>query len=78
MEERFSGAKDRKHGHNNQRKCKMQKDPNSKHPGNPGHNEKSKPTDNIDENEDFQIKGTVNIFNKTIEENFPNIKKSCP
>ena len=29
----------RKHGHNNQRKCKMQKDPNSKHPGNPGHNE---------------------------------------
>jgi hypothetical protein len=28
------------------RKCKMQKDPNSKHPGNPGHNEKTKPTDN--------------------------------
>ena len=36
----------REHGHNNQRKCKMQKDPNSKHPGNPGHNEKTKPTDN--------------------------------
>jgi hypothetical protein len=34
------------HRHNNQRKCKMQKDPNSKHPGNPGHNEKTKPTDN--------------------------------
>ena len=33
----------RKHGHNNQRKCKMQKDPNSKHLGNPGHNEKTKP-----------------------------------
>jgi hypothetical protein len=32
----------RKHGHNYQRKCKMQKDPNSKHPGNPGHNEKTK------------------------------------
>jgi DNA-binding protein H-NS len=32
----------RKHGHNNQRKCKMLKDPNSKHPGNPGHNEKTK------------------------------------
>jgi hypothetical protein len=31
----------RKHGHSNQRKCKMQKDPNSKHPGNPGHNEKT-------------------------------------
>jgi prefoldin subunit 5 len=29
----------RKHGHNNQRKCKIQKDPNSKHPGNSGHNE---------------------------------------
>ena len=36
----------RKHGHNNQRKCKIQKDPNSKHPGNPGHNEKTKPKDN--------------------------------
>jgi hypothetical protein len=36
----------RKHGNNNQRKCKMQKDPNSKHPGNPGHNEKIKPKDN--------------------------------
>jgi hypothetical protein len=33
----------RRHEHNNQRKCKMQKDPNSKHPGNPGHNEKTKP-----------------------------------
>jgi phage-related minor tail protein len=33
----------REDGHNNQRKCKMQKDPNSKHPGNPGHNEKTKP-----------------------------------
>ena len=30
----------------NQRKYKTQKDPNSKHPGNPGHNEKTKPTDN--------------------------------
>jgi hypothetical protein len=27
------------HGHNNQRKCKMQKDLKSKHPGNPGHND---------------------------------------
>jgi hypothetical protein len=35
----------REHGHNNQRKCKMQKDPNSKHPGNQGHNEKIKPMD---------------------------------
>ena len=28
----------------------------------------------IDENEDFQLKGPANIFNKIIEENFPNIK----
>ena len=40
--------KEAAHGHNNQRKCKMiltQKDPNPKHQGNPGHNEKSKPKD---------------------------------
>jgi hypothetical protein len=36
----------RKLGHRNQRKCKMQKDPNSKHLGNTGHNEKTKPKDN--------------------------------
>ena len=36
----------REHRHNNQRKYKIQKDPNSNHPGNPGHNEKTKPTDN--------------------------------
>jgi hypothetical protein len=29
----------------------------------------------IDENEDFQIKGPANMFNKIIEENFPNQKK---
>jgi hypothetical protein len=29
----------------------------------------------INENEDFQLKGSVNIFNKIIEENFPNLKK---
>jgi hypothetical protein len=28
----------------------------------------------IDENEDFQLKWPVNIFNKIIEENFPNLK----
>jgi chromosome segregation ATPase len=36
----------REHGHRNERKCKMQKDPNSKHPGNPGHNENTKPKNN--------------------------------
>ena len=29
----------------------------------------------IEKGEDFQLKGPVNIFNKIIEENFPNLKK---
>ena len=32
----------------------------------------------VDENEDFQLKGPENIFNKIIEENFPNLKKEMP
>ena len=32
----------------------------------------------IDENEDYQLKGPVNTFNKNIEENFPNLKKEMP
>jgi predicted ribosome quality control (RQC) complex YloA/Tae2 family protein len=32
----------------------------------------------VDENEDFQFKGPANIFNKIIEENFPNLKKEIP
>jgi hypothetical protein len=32
----------------------------------------------IDENEVFQLTGPVNIFNKIIEENFPNLKKAMP
>ena len=32
----------------------------------------------VDENEDFQINGPANIFNKIIEENFPNLKKEMP
>jgi hypothetical protein len=36
----------REHQHKNQRKYKMQKYHDSKHPGNPGHKEKTKPTDN--------------------------------
>ena len=32
----------------------------------------------IEENEDFQFKGPVNIFNKIIKENFPNLKKEMP
>jgi hypothetical protein len=32
----------------------------------------------IDRKEDFQIKRPVNIFNKIIEENSPNLKKEMP
>jgi hypothetical protein len=32
----------------------------------------------IDENEDFQLKGTVNVFNNIIKENFPNLKREMP
>ena len=32
----------------------------------------------VDENENFQLKGPANIFNKIIEENFPNLKKEMP
>jgi hypothetical protein len=32
----------------------------------------------IDENEDCQLKGPANILNKTIDENFPNLKKEMP
>jgi chromosome segregation ATPase len=32
----------------------------------------------VNENEDFQVKGPANIFNKIIEENLPNLKKEMP
>jgi hypothetical protein len=32
----------------------------------------------VNENEDFQLRGPANIFNKIIEENFPNLKKEMP
>jgi hypothetical protein len=32
----------------------------------------------VDENEDFQLNGLVNIFNKIIEKKFPNLKKEMP
>jgi hypothetical protein len=32
----------------------------------------------VDENEDFQLKEPAIIFNKIIEENFPNLKKEIP
>ena len=32
----------------------------------------------IEEREDSQLKGPVNIFNKIVEENFPNLRKEMP
>jgi hypothetical protein len=32
----------------------------------------------VDENEDFQLKGPVNIVDKIIEEDFPNLRKELP
>jgi hypothetical protein len=32
----------------------------------------------IEENKDFQLKGSENTFNKIIEGNFPNLKKETP
>jgi chromosome segregation ATPase len=32
----------------------------------------------VDGNEEFHLKGPANIFNKIIEENFPNLKKEMP
>ena len=32
----------------------------------------------IEESEDSQLKGPVNISNKIIEENFPNLKEEMP
>jgi hypothetical protein len=32
----------------------------------------------IEESEDSQLKRPANIFNKIIEENFPNLKKAMP
>jgi hypothetical protein len=32
----------------------------------------------IEDSEDSQVKGPINIFNKIIKENFPNLKKEMP
>jgi hypothetical protein len=32
----------------------------------------------IEEGEETQVKGTENVFNKIIEENFPNLNKEMP
>jgi hypothetical protein len=69
----------RKHGHNNQRKCKVQKDPKNIQEIQDTMRRPNLRIIGIDENEDFQLKEPVNIFNKIIEENFPNLKRErCP
>ena len=51
---------------------------NPKHPGNLGHDGKTKPKENRYRSKTSQLKGSVNILNKIIEENFPNLKKEMP
>ena len=53
----------------------MQKAPNPKHPGNPGHNEETKP---IDDRYRRELRFQIYIFNKILEENFSNLKKEMP
>ena len=43
-----------------------------------GHHEKTKPKIIGIEEGEIQLKGTENIFNKVVEENFPNLKKDMP
>jgi hypothetical protein len=40
-----------------------------------GHYEKTKSKNNIEKEDENQVKGSENIFNKIIEENSPNLKK---
>jgi hypothetical protein len=53
----------------------VQKAPNPEHPESSGHKEKTKPKSIRNRKEDSQYKMPGNIFNKIIEENFPNLKK---
>ena len=55
------------------KKIKSQKAHNRKHPGNPGNLR----IIGIEESEDSQIKGSVNIFNKIVEESFPSQRNRC-
>jgi hypothetical protein len=67
----------RKHGHINQRKCKKILSLNIQEIQDTMRRQNLRII-GIDENEDFQIKGPVNIFNKILKENFPNLKKVMP
>ena len=57
----------------------MQKASNPKHRGNPGHMRRPNlRIIGIDKSKDLQLKGPANIFNKIMEENFPNLKREMP
>jgi len=79
IEERISGAEDSIEINDTTVEDKVKcKNLLAENTGNPGHNEKIKPIIGIEESEDSQLKGSVNIFNKIIEENFSNLKKEMP
>jgi hypothetical protein len=67
----------REHRHNNQRKCKMQKETQNIQEIQDTMRRPNLRKIGVDENEDFQLKGPANIFKKIIEENFPYLKR-CP
>ena len=58
----------------------MQKACMPEHPGNTGYNEKIKAKDYRYrlEYKDLKLKGPANIFNKIMEDNFPNLKREMP
>ena len=56
----------------------MQKVCNPKHPGNPRMRSPNLRIISIKESKDLQLKGPANIFNKIIEESFPNLNKEMP
>ena len=64
--------------HNSKGINKLQKSANPKHPE--IQDKMKRPNLRIigtEASEDSQFKGLVNIFNKAIEETFPNLKKRC-
>ena len=60
--------------HSVKENIKYKRDPGTSYPGTLGHCEKTKPTNN--RYRYSRINPCQNIFNKIIEENFPNLKKN--
>jgi hypothetical protein len=67
----------RKHGHNSQRKCKKLLIQNIQEIQDTMRRLNLRVL-GLEESEDSQHKGPVNIFNKIIKETFPNLKKEMP